>query len=241
MSQVKISHNAFVRKRRESSLKMLVIITAGFLISITGFTVFTKAALKESISDDTPVTDVGITLPDAGALSEPKRIILKALYSIYPAGEGTDPGKEAPDYVKHLKEYIIKPETVIDHSNAVKAADKLKMLESIINYEKSTDIGKMSVDGSRVALRLLEQAYEFCGLIPSFGADNRIETIKDISGSIIYDEALKVKNIPVHTAGIAAICIILPALLLPCLSIAKKNRLFVKEVITDGFDKKEYA
>jgi hypothetical protein len=250
MSQDKISnkavkaekkHSKYLAIKGESSFIMLIIITAGFFISITGFTVFTKAALRESISEDVYTIDMEAALPSAQDLCESKRKVLQALYSIHPEWESSGYDREAPEYVRYLRDYIIKPEAAIDNINADKAADRLLKLENIISFEKRSDIGRMSLDGKRIAVRLLEEAYEFCGLIPSFGADHRIEAIRDMSGNIIYNAAPATGKSRIHIARIAIICIALPVLLLPCLSMAKRNRLFIKEVITDGFDKKKYA
>lgn len=225
-----------LNKRRESSFILLIILTVGFFIGITGFTAFTKAALNESISDSTRIADMRLAIPPAKGLGEEKTGILKALYYIIPDSHSVE-----PEYVKFLKEYIVKPESVITPAEAWKVKDRLEILANIIRYEKTTDIAGMSIDGRRVALHLTIQIYEYCGLKPSFGTDSNIDMIKDMSGNILYDQAPAAEDKKIHITGIAVTLIVLPALWLMCFSIAKRNRLFVKEVYTDGFDKEKYA
>lgn len=144
-------------------------------------------------------------------------------------------------YYKGLKDYLNSAGVDLSITKSEEVKEKIKEIIEIENLEKNTDFSKLSIDSRGVVLVIMEQIYKLCGLKLVVNMEGVIEVISDQNGNLIYqvNRLLPKAEIQVYALIITLLTIIL--LMGIYIIIVKKNQLFKKEVMHDGFDEERFA
>jgi hypothetical protein len=140
-----------------------------------------------------------------------------------------------------LQEYLSSSEVYLTSHQAIRIEEKIVDLQEIMRSEGETDFTKMSLEGKKVAIYISEQIYELCNLKLMINMEGNIEKISDISGNIIYANDVPVSRLGFQINVLIITLTSMATLLSICIIIAKKNQLFIKEVVYDGFDEERFA
>lgn len=230
------------KKRELNNFSLLLIITVCFFLTSACFTVITRAGLKTKEEKNIPAISSNISLLEEegvdGTAGRALTILCKVM--ALPGQTGQTPAGE-PDYYNLLKEYISKPVLPMTLAKTDQMEDKIEALQDIIDYEENSDFTKMSIDGRRIAIYISKQIFELCGLRLDFSMEGRIEAISDLTGDNIYAKDVSVSKNSIHINALIITVSSLIILLIICIIIARRNQLFVKEVVYDGFDEERFA
>jgi hypothetical protein len=175
-------------------------------------------------------------------LSTSERKILSMLHDINPMVPPVDQNETIYSiYYTTLRDYLSSTEVDINDSLAIQVENKIRDLQQLMDIENASDIMKMSLDGRNIAITITEQIYKLCGLKLEFSLEGHIATISNTLGSRIYTYTSPSNQEYLHIEAFIITISVIVTLLCLCLLFAKKNQVFIKDVIYDGFDEERFA
>jgi len=189
-----------------------------------------------------PAFSNNIVISDEKELNTPEQEILSMLSSsnMLPNYNNQENTTNSIFY-KTLQEYLSSSEVYLTSNKAHQIEDKIIDLQEIMSSEGETDFAIMSLEGKKVAIYISEQIYELCDLKLVLDMEGNIEEISESSGDIIYTKYTPVSQDGFQIKVLIIILASMTTLLSICIIIAKKNQLFMKEVVYDGFDEERFA
>jgi len=222
---------------------MLPILTIGILIIIISFVVIARGLFNTRYEGGSiPAQSSNSIISDETNLNASEREVLTMISSVIKLPDQIDQGNNIYYiYYPTLLKYLSNSEVYLTSNQAQQVRDKIISMHEIMSYEGETDFAKMSLDGRKVFIYLSEQIYELCGLKTVSTMEGDIEKISDVSGNIVYAKKTPVSQVGLQVNALIIIVATMVTLLIICIIIAKKNQLFIKEVIYDGFDKERFA
>lgn len=149
--------------------------------------------------------------------------------------------EEYNTYKNQLKSYFERDNVNVKDSITQDIVNKIIQLNAIMDMENEFDINKMSLDGRELAIRLSQEIYDMCGLKLSYNMQGEIIRITDKTGKDTFFKNSAYGKAEFQGEVLAVTVAAILFLILLCISIAKKNQLFVKDVKYDGFNEKGYA
>lgn len=221
------------------------IITIFILLFLAAFIVITRGLYNnQEHGSNIPVMSFSIAAFDNTGLNSSEQELLSKLYEVLvlpeqnPAGETITMNEV---YFNTLREYISNSEAFLTTAKISQISDKINQLQDIIILEDKTDFTKMTIDGRKAATNLAKQIYELNNLYLDYSMDGSIERIADISGAILFSNDASIGQQSFQLEAVIITIGLIVVLLCICIIIAKKNQLFVKEVIYDGFEEERFA
>lgn len=195
-----------------------------------------------------PAVSVSSELTEDKELNQSEKVILNLFDPQVSSQESSRSAEEGGfgTYVKYLHNYLSSPGIDLASSKAYTALNKIFELEAIMNIEQESSINRMSVDGRELALRLSREIYGICGLELSYDLKGNITRISDkATDNLIYLNPETARH-TVRYAGfrldiLMVTLAILMVLFCICVMIAKKNQLFQKEAVYDGFKEEGFV
>jgi len=189
-----------------------------------------------------PAFSNNIVISDEKELNTPEQEILSMLSSsnMLPNYNNQENTTNSIFY-KTLQEYLSSSEVYLRSNKVHQIEEKIMDLQEIMSSEGETDFTKMSLEGKKVAIYISEQIYEQCNLKLVLNMEGNIEEISESSGDIIYTKYTPVSQDGFQIKVLIIILASMTTLLSICIIIAKKNQLFMKEVVYDGFDEERFA
>ena len=182
-------------------------------------------------------------LPKMEGLNPSEKLILEMLVRQY---DGVEPSNAAIGqteylYYDSLKDYFGNQDYKPGKMDMMELENLIQAKEDIFRLEHEASLDKMSLDARDLMLYIDQKIYEICGLSITFTTDSQIEQIRETSGRILYQLAEQTQQSSFHMGALLTVMITILLLLGICIAVSRKNRLFIKEVVFDGFDEKEYA
>jgi hypothetical protein len=175
-------------------------------------------------------------------LNTSERRILLMLHDINPMLNPTEQNETMYSiYYTTLRDYFSNMEVDIKTSLALQVEDQIRDLQELVKIENVSDIMQMSLDGRNIAITITEQIYKLCGLKLEFSLEGYIATISNTLGNRIYTYTSPSNQEYLHIEAFLITISIIGTLFCLCLLFAKKNNLFIKDVIYDGFDEERFA
>jgi hypothetical protein len=210
---------------------------------IVSFVVIARGAFKTNNEEiSIPVMSDNLIVSGDTELNTSEREILTLLSSVVKLPSQKDQGNTTNYiYYNTLQEYLGSSGIYLTTHQAELIKDEIATMHVIMSSEEVTDFTKLSVDGKEVFLYISEQIYELCGLKLVSNMDGDIEKISDSSGNIIYTMKVPASQVGFQIDVLIVTVAAMVTLLCICFTIAKKNQLFIKEVIYDGFDEERFA
>jgi hypothetical protein len=191
-----------------------------------------------------PVITTNLEMNGSINLNESEKMIVNLLTNGIMVSEDLDNIKENKDYgiyLRHLTDHLSATDIDLTSSYAYEVANKIIALNRIMNLEEESKYQKMSLDGRELAIRLSEQIYELCGLKVLYNIHGDLVQISDAAGEALYTKEVEVGHSDFQMEALMITITVLMILLAICLIIAKKNQLFIKDGMNDGFSKEEFA
>jgi hypothetical protein len=236
-----------IKDRKENNFlenrTLLPILTTCILILIVSFVSVTKVVISQK--------QVEINIPpmlnsdfESGnsELNTSERKILSMLHDINPTLHLSEQIETMYTiYYATLRDYFSNMEVDINTYLANKVENKIADLQELMSIENVDDITRMSLDGRNIAITITEQIYKLCGLKIEYSLEGHIGTISNIEGKTIYTYTSPSSQEYLHIEAFLITISIIVTLFCLCLLFAKKNNLFIKDVIYDGFDEERFA
>ncbi len=144
-------------------------------------------------------------------------------------------------YIKYLHNYLGSPGVTLSSSKAYEVLNKIIELNAIMDIEQEISFSKMSVDGKELAINLSKEIYDVCGLKLTYDIQGNINQIIDKSGRFIYLSEITVQDAGIRLDALMITLAVIMILLGLCIIIARKNQLFMKDVILDEFKEEGFV
>ncbi len=239
-----IENSLHIKKRIFNRKCMMPpIFSMGIMLLLICFTVTARGVIHTNYEQTniTAATEDNPALAAKG-LNQAEVKILDTLWRT--AGMNAQTGHDRTffgSYYSILKNYLSNETVNIKEDSTGNILKQLADLQDIINYEGKTDMKDMSLDSKKMAFYITEQVYKACGLTLEINQEDNIGKVSDAYGKVLYKYDLVAQK-PVFQVNALVITLTAAAALLGiCIMIAKKNQLFGKEVVYDGFDEKGFA
>lgn len=236
--------NEGVHKNRLKTGKhmLLPLITMVIMLAIASIVTIAKGSVNSIKDSSIPVMTSSTLQFDEKGLNTSECNILRMLYQVMELSDNQLEQNEnnGAIYFNNLKMHLNSPEVNIASEEENKVIDLIKDMNEVMLLEKIRDLKKMSIDGRKVVIYISKQIYERCGLNLVCSMEGDIIHIADHTGNNIYVQSnIVVTEITFYALAITLISMTI--LLCICIIIARKNKLFIKEVKYIGFDEKEFA
>jgi hypothetical protein len=219
------------------------VLTYCILIFLVSFVVIARGAFATNSEENSiPTLSNTIIVSGETELNTSEREVLSLLSSVVKLPNQKEQGKTTNYiYYNTLQEYLGSSEVYLNTHQAELIKDEIATMHAIMSSEEVTDFTKLSLDGKKVFIYISEQIYELCGLKLVSNMDGDIEKISDSSGNVIYAKKVSASQVGFQVNVLIVTVTVMVTLLSICFTIAKKNQLFIKEVIYDGFDEERFA
>lgn len=148
---------------------------------------------------------------------------------------------QAAIYCNTLDNYLNNHAVRLTGNQVAMIQEKLLKIQEILSGEMQTDYTKLSLDGRKIVFCLLGQIYEIYGLHLQGDMECKIVKVSDSSANILYSNSAAESMPKIQWYALAAMIIFNIVLLIICRLVARRNQLFHKEEIYDGFDKEKFA
>jgi hypothetical protein len=217
-------------------------LTMFILFLIAGIIIIARGHLVADAKESIPGISTDQIVLDETVYNETETDILIQLFNVM---ELTIDQLEQSDdqcaiYFNGLKEYLSSADLSCKEKEVLQINQLLDDLKDVLQLEPKKDFDKMSLDGRKIAGFISEQIYRICDLKLAFNMQGQIEKIEDKNGYELYSlQTTSVQEVQIDIFVITVLIILL--LLCLCIIIAKKNQLFIKEVIFDGINEKGFA
>ncbi len=234
--------NYFHRKRMVDY--RYVITLAGILLGICMIVIVARLIVNSQENKGSiPVMSEVVLFSRAEGFNPSEQLILEMLVRQYGGMEpsNTETGNAEYLYYHSLKDYFSRCDYKPDKTDLMELENLVQAREDIFVIEQELNLSKMSLDARDLMIYIDKRIYELCGLSVIFTADNQIEQIEEVSGSILYQLAVQPQQSPFQLKALLVVMLIIVILIVLCIAISRKNKLFIKEVDFGGFDEKEYA
>jgi hypothetical protein len=237
--------NTDVEKEAENTDRehsMPTTLTIFIMFMIAGIIIIARGSLIANATESIPVLSVNQLDLDNNIFNETEADILKRLFKVM---ELTSDQLEQTDnqytiYFNSLKEYLSSTELYLSDNEVREINTLMGDFKDVLKLEQLSDFNKMSLDGRKIAAYISEQIYKICELRVTFNLHGEIEKIEDLNGYEMYSvQTTPSQGIHIDILVITVLVILL--LLCFCIIIAKKNQLFIKDVIYDGINEKGFA
>lgn len=129
-------------------------------------------------------------------------------------------------YIEYLIIYFSNTEKNLNNDTITKIEVKLQELTNLMNLENVNDVKEMSLDAKEIAINIIEQIYNLCGLNLEHNLKGDIQQISDINGNILYANKNMTDEETLNYAIIIIILLIWSFLFTICIRIAKENQLY---------------
>jgi hypothetical protein len=225
---------------RKHSMPSVLTIIIMFLIA--GIIIIARGRLITDAKESLPVISTNQIVLDETIFNETETDILVQLYNVM---ELTSDQLELADnqcaiYFNALKDYSSSADLSFNEKEVLEVNELLDDLKDVLQLEQKRDFDKMSLDGRKIAGFISKEIYEICDLKLAFNMQGQIEKIEDQNGYEWYSlQTTSVQEVQIDIFVITVLIILL--LLCLCIIIAKKNQLFIKDVIYDGISEKGFA
>ncbi|HWT26726.1 MAG TPA: hypothetical protein VN131_02200 [Mobilitalea sp.] len=228
--------------RTSKQLAMPTLLTIGILVVIISFISITKVSLGAyHDKPEQPIVMDNSAFTYNEGLNTSEQDILTLLHSVINSPVPDEGNHNVSLYYNSLQLYLSSSKTNISPETAIQVKDTIIKLQDIIEIENKSDITKMSFDGRKIAIYLLERIYDLCNLNIVYNSAGDIERISNQTGKIIYNNGVPLTTMGYNLDALVITLVTIVILLGCCILIAKKNQLFSKDVIYDGFDEEGFA
>ncbi len=226
-----------------SKSSMPPLISLCILLSIVCIVIFARGKMATKDEINIPAMAVKLTYLEEDELNIPERKVLNMLIScIAPySSKNNENSILHSQYIKYLKDYLSNPDINLSVEKSNAAIDNIIGLMAIMNLEKVYEIKNMSLDGKIVAIMFTMKIYQQCGLSLVYNFQGDIIQITDVVGNELYDYVKSAKQMKIRLSALVIILVVMLILFHICKVIAKKNQLFMKVGMFDGFTEKEFA
>lgn len=144
-------------------------------------------------------------------------------------------------YVEQLNNFLSRSNVNLSEDTGETAAKKILEMSAIMDLEKVNDFNEMTLDGRVLVTNLSKEIYDLCGLKLNYNLQGEITRVSDKAGKIIYQNETQIKQSGFQFTKLMIILIVMAILILNCVVIAKKHKLYTKEVVFNGFEEKRFA
>lgn len=148
---------------------------------------------------------------------------------------------QASIYCNTLEKHLNNNTIILTSSQAAVIKEKLLKIQEILSGEMQTDYTRLSLDGKKIVFCLMGQIYEIYGLHLEGNTECTIVKVCDTSANTLYSNSAAESLPSIQWYALAAVIICIIVLFIICRLVARRNQLFHKEEIYDGFDKKKFA
>lgn len=220
-----------------------VITLAGFLLGICIIVIVARLIVNSQENRASiPAVSTSVILSGEEGFNSSEQRILEMLVRQY--GEvpyNTGGWNTEYLYYQCLKNYFSRCDYKPDNACLMELENLIQARDDIFVLEQEVELSKMSLDARNLMIYIDKRIYELCGLSVSFTADHQIEQIEEASGSILYRLAEQPQQSSFQLKALLFVILVILMLMVICIVISRKSRLFMKEVDLGGFDEKEYA
>lgn len=173
---------------------------------------------------------------EQSGVSQKTDLVLKPILELYYLQDNNY------DYtlLMNVKKKICLNQTLPEPNELPLLQSKSSALRELIEAEKESDFHSMSLEGRKLIIYIIREIFSIYDYHLEINADGEIEEIVDQSGGLVYTKTA-INKVDIYYKGLIIVLFVLAIGLILCITIAKKHRLFVKEVRCDGFNKKRYA
>lgn len=228
------------RTRRNFLYQAVTVLLIIMIICTAGMIQFTVKPAKGS-SKSLPVNN-SVWFNEEG-LSEPEKAVLSKLYTeiVFSDWQQDHTVNTYLIYLMNLKNYFMKEGIDLAQEQSDLVISKIENIQQIFSLEGKSDIGNMSMDGRGIAIDLFEQIYKICGLKIDANMTGEIEEIQDQTGNVIYQRQTTNISEEFQVYALISTLTIIISLLILSVIIVKKNQIFRRDVVYDGFDEERFA
>jgi hypothetical protein len=219
-------------------------ITVGLLILLISFVIITRGVIyNNNEKNSVPVLSGRHVIAADSKLNNSEHTVLAMLYSTLNLSDQLwrENNTSVTLYYKTLLHYFCESGVNLSSEKVDSIGENITSLQKVINEEKKTDFMQMSLDARKVVIYILQQIYEVCGLTMESNLEGNTQKIYDESGTVLYNDS-SMESIPKFQGYAMCITMLsLFALFGILMIISKKNQLFGKEDVYNGFDEERFA
>ncbi len=234
--------NHFQRKQMIDYRYFITLI--GILLGICMIIIVARLIVNDQESNkNIPVISKEVFLSEAEGFNPLEQLILEMMVRQYGGAEPTNAENGNIEYLYYecLKECFSRCDYNPSKKDLMELENLIQARDDIIGLEQEVNLGKMSLDARDLMIYIDKRIYELCGMYIIFTADSQIEQIWEGSGVILYQQASKPQQSPFHLEALLIVMITIFVLMVICILVSRKNKIFIREVDFGGFDEKEYA
>ncbi|MBH1939364.1 hypothetical protein I5677_00490 [Mobilitalea sibirica] len=231
-----------VENRMQRKRSMLPFITIFILIAIISVIHIAKLLNKVDQNRSIPAISNYSDVSRKDGLNDAEMSLMNQLSDlVINLGSTHSQNSQYHIYYNYLNQHLRNEKVDLSIDISYKAQLLVNDLINVLGLESRKDLKDMSFDGRRVVVYLSEEIYKLCGLSIDINVEGEITQISDSKGHNLYISNNAKNNSKLNIDALMIILGIILTLIITCIIIARKNRLFVKEVIYNGFDEKEFA
>lgn len=221
---------------------MLVLITVCIVLVLVSIAACARKSVNSGSSLSVPVISKNPELYKQDGLDVYELKTLNMLLEVMDLSgeEQQTEGTQKSLHFNALKQYLEEVNGVVTPENISAAGDLAEDLKAVKLLEDKKEIRDMSLDGRSIASNIIREIFDLCGLSIDISINGEIEKIFNQNGKELYQRK-QIEQGGFHIEAFIMVMGIIIVLIFTCIIIARKNRLYIKDVRYDGFDEKRFA